>query len=156
MCKITVVAAVTVVAVLSEMAYCQFGFSGFGGNLQQGNPSSNFNPQRQYQAGFQQSSFAFPQNDFVFPNFSPQNQRPNQRPQNNNNLSQQPRPQNNNFGQQQQASRPKPTFAPKFTTARSTPLSFAPQLQSGTLQVNRLDERISQTSAFVDINLLIF
>lgn len=112
------------------MTSCQLGFS-------------NFNPQRQ------QSDFAFPQSDFVYPNFFPQQQynqyqRPNQRPQNtqytnNNNFA--------NFGQQQQGARPKPTFAPKFTTVRTAPLSFVPpQLQTGTLQANRLDERISQTS----------
>lgn len=125
-----------IVVVMCKSSNCQYEFSGF--NLQR-----------------QQNDFAFPQNDFVFPNFYPQpnfqyqNQKLNQRPQNYNNNG---RPQgNNNYNingqqQQQQGSRPKPTFAQKFTTARTTPLSFAPQLQTGILQVNRLDERIAQTS----------
>lgn len=134
MWKITVIAFV---AVLSKTSYCQFGFSAFGEN-QQNNPFTNFNSQRQ-------TNFAFPQSDFVFPNFSPQqyqSQRPNNRPQNNNNYGRPP-----NFGQQeQQGGRPKPTFAIKHTTVRTTPLSFAPQSHIGTLQTNRIDERISQTS----------
>lgn len=124
MLKITV--SYAVISFLTATMNCQFSFTGFG-NQQQNNLQKT-------QAGIQQSDFAFPQTDFVFPNFFPQQQpfAP-------------PRPQNNNY-QGGQGGRPKPTFAPKLTTTRATPLAFAPQLQTGSLQANRLDERISQTS----------
>lgn len=125
-----------VIIVVVRIASSQFAYPGFGSNQNVRN-----------QAGFQQPSFAFPQSDFVFPNFLPQQQfsaNQYQRPNNNNNYGQQARPSNynNNFGQQ--ANRPQPTFAQKFTTVRTTPLSFASQLDPG---ANRLDdERISQIS----------
>lgn len=132
MCKITVLALVIVVV---RTTSSQFAYPGFGSNQNVRN-----------QAGFQQPGFAFPQSDFVFPNFLPQQQfsaHQYQRPHNNNNYGQQARPSNpNNFGQQ--GNRPKPTFAQKFTTVRTPPLSFASQLDAG---ANRLDdERISQKS----------
>jgi hypothetical protein len=129
MWKIAFVCAL--IAALAAKTNCQFGFNVF--NPQQNN-------QRQ-QAGFQ-PDFSFPQSDFVFPGFNYQqpfgfNQRPQQRPQNNFN---QQRPQGNGG--------PKPTFAMKFTTARTTQPSFAPIGSSIGLGANRIesDERISQTS----------
>lgn len=122
------------IATLAAKTNCQFGFNVF-------NPQQNNQKQ---QAGFQ-SDFAFPQSDFVFPGFNYQqpfgfNQRPQQRPQNFNNFNQQ-RPQTGNGGM-------KPTFAMKFTTARTTQPSFAPIGSSLGLGANRIesDERISQTS----------
>lgn len=125
------------IAVLFVEINCQFGFGSFNQNT----------PQKQ------QGGFNFPQSDFVFPNFYPQppsfgfNSRPQQRP----NAFDQPRPQNTfnqpaNFG-----GRPKPTFAMKFTpaTPRTTPITFAPQLETGGNLPFRLDdERISQTSIY--------
>ena len=108
-------------AVLFASAKSQFNFDQY-----QNNPFLNSNSHRQ-QTGQQ---FAFPQSDFVFPGHSPQ-----QRPAYNNNF-QQARPQGNYGG------RPKPTFAPKFTPAQT---STTPR-QIETFQVNRIDERISQSS----------
>lgn len=113
------------IAILSTRAKSQFNF-----NQYQNNPFLSSNPQRQ-QIGHQQ--FAFPQTDFVFPGHLPQ-----QRPAYSNNFEQ-ARPQSNHNDE-----RPKPTFAPKFTR---TPAQTSPiPRQSGTLQVNRIDERISQSS----------
>ena len=111
------------IAILSTRAKSQFNF-----NQYQNNPFLSSNPQRQ-QTGLQQ--FAFPQTDFVFPGHVPQ-----QRPAYNNNFEQERPQSNHNNG------RPNPTFAPKFTPSQTSP---TPR-QTGTLQVNRIDERISQSS----------
>lgn len=128
MWKITFVFAS--IAALVAKTNSQFGFNSF---TQQNKPQKF------------QSDFSFPQNDFVFPGYNSQpvwNMNPVQRPNYN---QQRPnsnqRPLSGNTG-----GRPPPTFAQKFTTVRTTPITFAPSsFESGFNRIES-DDRISQTS----------